>query len=202
MRPKKFPTDVSHRWNSTYLMLKAALPYSQLITTYVNSKNNQILIFDPNWQIAEYFLKFLEVFYNATELLSGVYYPTAHLALQQLFNISETFSYYKDTELFGSIINLMENKFKSYWSGCPMLYALATILDPRCRVDGTESLMTATTENLGIYMQLTISDAKKMLEKVFSLYEAKMQNTAQVKKNRELRCQLPVRGLKDRRGVS
>ena len=173
MRPRKFPTDVRHRWNSTYLMLKAALPYSQLITTYVNSKNDQILIFDSDWQIAEYFFKFLEVFYNATELLSGVYYPTAHLALHQLFNISETFSYYRDTELFKNIVNLMENKFKNYWSGCPMLYALATILDPRCGVDGTESLMTATAENLNIDMQLSITDAKKMLEKVFSLYEVK-----------------------------
>ena len=69
-------------------MLKATLPYSQLITTYVNSKNDQILIFDPDWQIAKYFLKFLEIFYNATELLYRVYYPTAHLALYQLFNIS------------------------------------------------------------------------------------------------------------------
>ena len=67
----------------------------------------------------------------------------------------------------------MENKFKNYWSGCPMLYALATILDPRCGVDGTESLMTATAENLNIDMQLSITDAKKMLEKVFSLYEVK-----------------------------
>lgn len=42
----------------------------------------------------------------------------------------------------------METKFKSYWSGCPILYALATIIDPRCGVDETESLMTATTKNL------------------------------------------------------
>ena len=97
MCPRKFPIDVRHTWNSTYLMFKAALPYSLLITTYVNSKNYQILIFDPDWQIAEYFLKFLEVFYNAAELLSGVYYPTAHLALHQLFNISKIFSYYRDT---------------------------------------------------------------------------------------------------------
>ena len=61
----------------------------------------------------------------------------------------------------------MENKFKSYWSGCPMLYALTTILDLRCEVDETESLMTATAENLGIDMQLTISNTKKMLEKGF-----------------------------------
>ena len=54
-----------------------------------------------------------------------------------------------------------------------MLYALATILDLKCGVDRTDSLMTATVENLGIDMQLTIIDARKILEKVFGLYEAK-----------------------------
>ena len=59
-----------------------------------------------------------------------------------------------------------------------MLYALATILDPRCGVDETESLMTATVDNLGIDMLLTITDARKMLKKLFGLYEAKY-NTGQ-----------------------
>ena len=173
MRPRKFPTDVRHRWNSTYLMLQAAIPYQHLITAYVNSKHGEHLIFDTDWKIGEYFFKFLEVFYNATELLSGVYYPTAHLALHQLFNISETFAYYRDTDLFGSIVHEMEHKFKTYWSGCPMLYALATILDPRCGLDGTESLMFAVAENLGIDMEVTIADARKMLERMFALYELK-----------------------------
>ena len=58
--------------------------------------------------------KFLKVFYNVTELLFGVYYSTVHLVLYQLFNISETFAYYKNTELFGLIVYKMEAKFKSY----------------------------------------------------------------------------------------
>lgn len=48
-------------------------------------------------------------------------------------------------------------------------------------------------------MQLTITDARKMLEKLFSLYEAKY---GTFKKNRELRRQLAVRGLKTHRGAS
>ena len=80
-----------------------------------------------------------------------------------------------------------------------MLYALAIILDSRCGVDETESLMTTMTENLGINMLLIVTDARKMLEKLFGLYEA---NTTQVKKNMELRRQLAVRGLKAHHGVS
>ena len=173
MRARKFPTDVRHRWNSTYLMLKAALPYQQVITTYVNIKHGECVIFDSDWKIGEYFFKFLEVFYNATELLSGVYYPTAHLALHQLFNISEVFSFYRNIDLFAPIVYQMQNKFQSYWAGCPMLYALATILDPRCQLDGTASLMSAVADNLCINMELTIDDARKMLEQLFELYDKK-----------------------------
>ena len=67
----------------------------------------------------------------------------------------------------------MKNKFKSYWSGCQMLYAIATILDPRCQLDGTDSLMSAIADNLCIDMELTIDDTRKTLENLFVLYEKK-----------------------------
>ena len=35
VKPRKLPTDVSHRWNSTYLMLKACLPYKEVINVLV-----------------------------------------------------------------------------------------------------------------------------------------------------------------------
>ncbi|KAK3219861.1 hypothetical protein Dsin_013831 [Dipteronia sinensis] len=34
--PRKFQTDMPVRWNSTYLMLKSALPYAELITSFYN----------------------------------------------------------------------------------------------------------------------------------------------------------------------
>ena len=67
----------------------------------------------------------------------------------------------------------MQNKFQSYWASCLMLYALATILDPKCQLDGTTSLMSAIADNLCINTKLTIDDARKMLEQLFELYDKK-----------------------------
>src|SRR5579862_963074 len=36
LTPRKFQTDMSVRWNSTYLMLKSALPYADEITSFYN----------------------------------------------------------------------------------------------------------------------------------------------------------------------
>ena len=38
MRPKRFNVDMSHRWNSTYLMISAVLPYKELLTAFVNKE--------------------------------------------------------------------------------------------------------------------------------------------------------------------
>ena len=42
LMPRKFQTDMPIRWNSTYLMLKSALPYALEITSFydMNTANN------------------------------------------------------------------------------------------------------------------------------------------------------------------
>ena len=37
LKPRKLLTDVSHRWNSIDLMLKACLPYKEVINGYYNT---------------------------------------------------------------------------------------------------------------------------------------------------------------------
>ena len=66
MKPIKLPTDIGHRWNLTYLMLNACLPYKEVITTYYNLKNPTELLQEFDWQIASCFYNFLKVFYEAT----------------------------------------------------------------------------------------------------------------------------------------
>ena len=73
------------------------------------------LVKKSDWNLAEIFYKFLEVFYDVTKLLSGVYYLTTHLALNQLFNIACTFQEYRYYEIFSIIpFNLNNVKLISY----------------------------------------------------------------------------------------
>ncbi|WVZ61480.1 hypothetical protein U9M48_011343 [Paspalum notatum var. saurae] len=82
VRPRKFGLDMDVRWNSTYLMLKHLLPYKEtfgmfLTTQYARKPDDPELLTPTHWYVAAKLLEFLELFYDATVSLSGVYYPTS-----------------------------------------------------------------------------------------------------------------------------
>ncbi|KAI3855850.1 hypothetical protein MKW92_037216, partial [Papaver armeniacum] len=53
MNPKKLQLDVKHRWNSTYLMLKDAIPYRQVLSAFLNDLAYAHAITDADWEHAE-----------------------------------------------------------------------------------------------------------------------------------------------------
>ena len=52
-------------------MLQTTLPYKK-VSDFVNERFENPIIEKLDWDLAEAFHKFLEVFYNATETLLGV----------------------------------------------------------------------------------------------------------------------------------
>ena len=44
LKKRKFRCDVSHHWNSTYLMLKSCVGYNNILSDYVNCKVGEIKI--------------------------------------------------------------------------------------------------------------------------------------------------------------
>ena len=58
--------------------------------------------------------------------------------------------------------------------------AVATILDHRCQLFGTSSLINTIRENLNINPGLTIVDAKRILEQLYTVYR---QNMEQIEDN-------------------
>jgi hypothetical protein len=93
IRPRKFQLDMKVRWNSTYLMLKHLFPHKVPFTTFIHAnyprvEGDQFILSDDHWVIGEKVLKFLELFYDSTVALSGVYYPTSPLMLHFLVKIA------------------------------------------------------------------------------------------------------------------
>jgi hypothetical protein len=88
VRPRKFGLDIDFRWNATYLMLKHLVPYSEVFSMFINSNYRSALLSQNHWYIADKVLEFLELFYDCTVVLSGVYYPTSPLVLQQVLEIA------------------------------------------------------------------------------------------------------------------
>ena len=91
VRPRKFGLDIDVRWNSTYLMLKHLIPYISTFSVFIGANyglvNGQPLLSDDHWVVAEKMMEFLEMFYESTVVLSGVYYPTSPLMLHHILEI-------------------------------------------------------------------------------------------------------------------
>jgi hypothetical protein len=93
IRPRKFGVDMDVRWNSTYLMIKHLLPHKSTFSVFIKTQypldeDGTPLLTDNHWAIAEKVLSFLELFYESTIALSGVYYPTATLMLHHILRIA------------------------------------------------------------------------------------------------------------------
>jgi hypothetical protein len=92
VRPRKFGVNMDVRWNSTFLMLKHLAPYQTTFSVWIKtnhpSKSDGFLLTENHWCIAEKLLSFLQLFYDSTVALPGVYYPTSPLMLHHILKIA------------------------------------------------------------------------------------------------------------------
>ncbi|KAL5558847.1 hypothetical protein UlMin_035058 [Ulmus minor] len=116
-------------WNSTFLMLEAALKFKKAFeildgdanyTKYfeeerVNGKKIDGPPIHHDWEKAQVFVKFLKTFYKVTTRISGSLYVTSNLFFKEICI-----------------------KFDKYWGNLEkmnVLLYIATILDPRCKME-------------------------------------------------------------------
>jgi hypothetical protein len=93
VRPRKFGVDMDVRWNSTFLMLKHLVSYQTTFSVWIKTNHpsksdGSFLLSENHWWIAEKMLAFLQLFYDSTVALSGVYYPTSPLMLHHILKIA------------------------------------------------------------------------------------------------------------------
>uniref|UniRef100_A0A5B7AEL5 Zinc finger BED domain-containing protein RICESLEEPER 2-like n=1 Tax=Davidia involucrata TaxID=16924 RepID=A0A5B7AEL5_DAVIN len=176
LNPRKFKSDIKTRWNSTFLMLQSCVKHHEVITNFINAKYDDTILSTNNWDLAFIFLEFLEVFYNATNICSRVYYPTSCIDLNQLYNISNIFSTYRENVIFANICKVMEEKFIKYWEHIPPIFCLATVMDPRIKLFGVELLLNGISKNLNTSLHITIDDVNISLTSIYKTYESKYAN--------------------------
>ena len=81
---------------------------------FINFNYGSELLPARHWYIAEKILEFLELFYDSTIVLSGVYYPTSPLILHHLLEIaSHLHASEKDQNLIAAVYP-MKIKFLKY----------------------------------------------------------------------------------------
>ena len=130
-------------------------------------------ITDDTWEVAKGLVKFLEIFYDATVSLSGVYYPTSPLMMHALVDIASHLKAFENNVLLSSLVSRMKLKYCKYWAKIPILYAFAFILDPRIKLELFASALVVLTGDLGIDYIAYSTEIRDKLSEVYGKYEQK-----------------------------
>jgi hypothetical protein len=135
-----------------------------------NALDTDLVLTEADWYMVKHFREFLMPFYVATNVLSGVYYPTSCLVIDYIWLIAESFAKHRSDSLLCTVVAPMELKFLKYFDSISHIYCFATILDPRKKLDGLQSAL----EGIGDLLDMDYSDAfnhvKDELFRVFGFY--------------------------------
>ncbi|XP_027086500.2 zinc finger BED domain-containing protein RICESLEEPER 2-like [Coffea arabica] len=134
---RKLILDCPTRWNSTYLMLASALEFRDIFPRYGDiDPGFHYVPSEFEWMKVEEVCKFLGIFYEITNIISGSDYPTANLFLVELYRIKELLNE-KALDFSDHIRFMAESmalKFDKYWGESNVLMSLGAILDPRYKM--------------------------------------------------------------------
>jgi hypothetical protein len=97
-------------------MLKTLLPHKSTFieANYPRAPGSPILLTDDHWEMASKMLKFLELFYDSTVDLSGVYYPTSPLMIHHIVKIAIHLHKYQHDEHLRVVVQTMIDKYNKY----------------------------------------------------------------------------------------
>ena len=129
-------------------MLKEVIGHRDVLTMWINKELNEPFLRDGDWRTAAMMLEFLNAFYLATSAFSTVYSPNSHIALHNIFEISDYFAWYRNHEFLGTIVLKIEAKFLKYYEKLPMLYYFGIVLNPRFRLQRLKNILWCIGKNL------------------------------------------------------
>lgn len=142
--------DCETRWNSTYLMLVAALKHQKAFeelelqeAKYTDElKDGKGVPTKKDWDYARMIEPFLKIFYDTTKYISGSSYVASNIYMLEVFEIKEKIMEMCKSEdaNIKEIAEKMKVKYDKYW-GNPdklnMLLLIAVVLDPRYKLKFT-----------------------------------------------------------------
>nr|GMC69259.1 zinc finger BED domain-containing protein RICESLEEPER 2-like [Ipomoea batatas] len=134
---KKLILDCVTRWNSTYEMLVVAIKVKDAFPIFAQRESSYKCCPSlEDWTKIEHVLSILEVFYEATQVISRTNYPTSNVFLGVVWKVKHVLNKneFHHEELIRDMIEKMKTKFDKYWGDCNLLMSIGAILDPRYKI--------------------------------------------------------------------
>lgn len=200
------PLDVITRWNSTYLMLVAALKYEKVFDRmaeedapfqkYFKDKDGKgkTRVGPPtydDWRNAEAFVYFLGKFYEATLKLSAWKKVTAHILFSELIGLqTEIDRKMKDGSdpILQRVACGMKQKFDKYWGSFEQMnkiIIIANVLDPRWKLQLQKKAFAKVGITLDRIASIT-SELKCILMTMYDEYKCCESASSQINSSDEV----------------
>ncbi|XP_042433359.1 zinc finger BED domain-containing protein RICESLEEPER 2-like isoform X1 [Zingiber officinale] len=134
---KDLALDVTTQWNTTYLMLLAALEYKQVFAFLETCDDNyNEAPSDDDWKKVEVVCTFLKLLYDSANVVMGTVDPTANIFFHEAWKIQLelTNATQSEVSVVSSMAKVIHDKFDKYWKDCSLVLALAVVMDPRFKI--------------------------------------------------------------------
>ncbi|XP_047074183.1 zinc finger BED domain-containing protein RICESLEEPER 2-like [Lolium rigidum] len=129
--------DVTTQWNTTYLMLLAALDYKQAFTTLETCDDNyNEAPSAEDWKRVEAASNHLKLLYDSAHSIMSVENPTSDIFFHEAWKLHlelANATAHEDPDV-SSIAKDMHETFDKYWKDCNLVLAIAVVMDPRFKM--------------------------------------------------------------------
>ncbi|XVF06856.1 hypothetical protein REPUB_Repub06bG0087100 [Reevesia pubescens] len=173
--------DVETKWSSTYSMLNSALNFQRVFEMleeddpeFLEDLHGGAPTID-DWNNARVLVRFLEIFYDASERLSGSY-VTCTLYFKQVCFIQFTLDEWaKSSELYLQSLALkMKERFTIYWGSVDetnLLLLISMALDPRCKVRSVRCFLTKVYPTEPEKVDSVVNQVIDVMKRLFDYYK-------------------------------
>ncbi|CAD6268154.1 unnamed protein product [Miscanthus lutarioriparius] len=129
--------DIKAQWNTTYLMLLAALDYKQAFTMLEKCNDNYNQAPSAvDWEKVEVACRYLKLLYDSANSIMATKDPTANIFFHEAWTIQREISNATDHQdsISSAIAKGMHEMFDKYWKDCNVVLAIAVVMDPRFKM--------------------------------------------------------------------
>ncbi|XP_020401589.1 zinc finger BED domain-containing protein RICESLEEPER 1 [Zea mays] len=131
--------DIKTQWNTTYLMLQAALDYKEAFTMLEKCDGNYSQAPSAvDWEKVEVACRYLKLLYDSANNIMAVENPTANIFFHDAWTIQREISNATDHQdpnsVSSSIAKGVHETFGKYWKDCNVVLAIAVVMDPRFKM--------------------------------------------------------------------